>query len=245
MLTVINQETSQVCYLSKLAGEVIKNAQYTNIDELITHTKSVFDCSEECENKIREDLVKLVYQLEGLGIVEILKQETNSNMSGLFVAGEVDYANIADFIENNQSNPLNYIQQDTLAGYFHKSAIRVRQFNNREINILYYEHGEQLCDFVIGIPPVGSSVLVLPINTIVFNKNIDLNKAEEILEKALEFVQKELSSEYNKIRFTSYSTNHDNYAKILGKLGFNFIACFKNEVNKNIDLSIFDKQIGA
>ncbi|MDH6363476.1 adenylate cyclase class IV [Enterococcus sp. PF1-24] len=243
-ITVMNKETHQICYLSKLSGEVLKNPHINTSEKLVDFVTTKYDCSNQTNDEIVEDIEGIIYQLDALGLLKISTAKKQSDIyNGVTVGGEALYVGIEKFISDNCGFDSNYIQADLSSDYFNKGAIRVRQFNNKEVNILLYQKGKIICDFVVGLPPFSSAVSVISVNTIVFDQRLSKKEIETAITKILTFIYKELGNQYNKIRFNSYDDSHVFATRILEKLGFKKVATFEKEIAKSIDLNVYDKEI--
>lgn len=242
--TVLNRETHQICYLSKLSGEVLKNPNINSSKKLVDFVTSKYDCSKQSNEEIVEDIEGIIYQLDALGLIKISESKKHDDVfDGVTVGGEALYGDIEKFISNNSKFDSNYIQADLSSDYFKKGGIRVRQFNNKEVNLLLYQKGEIICDFVVGLPPFSSAVSVISVNTIVLDQRLSKKEIESAIDQILTFIEKELGNQYNKIRFNSYDHSHVSTTNILENLGFKKVATFENEVAKSIDLNVYDKKI--
>ncbi|MDU1347899.1 PqqD family protein [uncultured Clostridium sp.] len=240
-VSAILNETKQIIYLNKTAAIILK--KYGQIKDTYTLVKYVikeFELENKEEKQIEDDLIDALYQLEALGIVKLLdKKEIKESLK---IAGERDYSNIAIFIIDNIDNDYAYASVNNKK-YYNPVSIRGRQFNNVEYNITKYKNNEIIGNMVIMPPANGSMFTVMSINSIIFKESLSENEIFSVLKEMVEFVQKNFSNDYNKVRFFYFYEKQQKIKNMLLRLGFEKICVYEKEINKEKDLEVFDRYI--
>ena len=241
-LSVVINKTRQIVYLNKTASEIIRCTKETHSTEALS---KMFIDKYKLENtlkgEIENDIKDSLYQLEAMGIINILDkpQEFSNNLK---IAGEKDYELISKFICKNLSNKSSYLNAND-SRYYIDVAIRERQFNNIEYNIVKYYNKEIIANIVVLVPDKMSIYSVLSINSVVFKKELDEKEIKGILKDMLKFIEEKFSIDYNKIRFNVFDKSHIFIKNIFEQLGFIKICLYKNEISKTINLEVYDKFI--
>lgn len=242
-LSILIRKSRQLIYLNKTASLIINNDQEVkDTDDLITKVKDKFNVENMSDLEIKSDLNDLLYQLEALGIVQIINRET-IKFNQIRIAGERDYSNISKFIKKNIDNDNTYCSIVN-KNYYEPYLIRTRQFNNLEYNILKYdENGNIIANMVLLLPPTASYFTSMNINSIIFDKDIDYENVEIIIDEMFKFIVDNFKMDFNKIRIFYFDERQESIIEILKKIGFKKICVYEKEIEKSIDLVIYDKFI--
>lgn len=242
-LSILIKESRQLIYLNKTASLIINNNKaIKDTDDLIEEVKDKFNVENMSDLAIKSDLNDLLYQLEALGIAQIINRE-NIQFDQIRIAGEKDYSNISKFIIKNIDNK-NAYSSIVNKNYYEPYLIRTRQFNNLEYNVLKYdENGNIIANIVLLLPPAASYFTSMNINSLIFNENIDSEYMETIIKEMFKFINDNFKMDFNKIRIFHFDERQDSIIEILKKIGFKKICVYEKEIEKSIDLIVYDKFI--
>lgn len=170
-ISLMIKETSQIIYLNAMAKKILETSH--DFCELKDFVK-MLNLDSGTEKIAMKEFEELIYQLESFGILLISNKEVFYG-EGCKVAGERDYADIANFIECNLKNQYSY-SSITNTAYFNSISIRSRQFNNLEYNILKRKDEKILSDLIISMPASTSGLSVIFINGIIFDSELTEEK---------------------------------------------------------------------
>lgn len=232
--------THQTLYLNPTLTELYETRDtYSDTDELAKHIKDVLGEAAPNIEIIEKDYIEALFQFRAYNAVTLSNEPPQDSTDEIRVAGECDYHLISEFTLNHFSNELNYFAIEN-KNYFSAQAIRIRQFNNNEYNILAFDEDGMVGNLVVGVPPVGSVFSWLGIQNIVFDNKISTEKQKEYLAKQIEFVRANFGSRYNKIRIYIYGDFSGKSLNLLKDMGFKHKCCFEKEIDKTMDLNVYD-----
>lgn len=236
-ISLIVKETNKILFLNRTAAVLIKYAnEVIDTKELLKY----FEFPDDTENDIENQFINTIYLLHAYGIAEIEEKDKDNTLT-IDIAGERDYYRIADFISANYNNPLNHIAVHSKE-YYNVVTLRERQFNNFEYNIMKYLDGQIVAVLVVGVPVAGAKFSVIAINSLIFEQELDNDEVKEIAEELICFVENNFKDRFNKIRFYYYEGLRGFLKNISRNLGFELICTFKNEIDKKINVEVWDKE---
>lgn len=236
-LSLMILSTSQLIYLNTTARLLIQQEGTVDFEDFLKQLK--FDGVEEVE--LRSDYQDLIYQLEALGIIEIIEQEQLSE-NGCMLVGEKEYREVSKFILENGNNKFNLIDM-TYPDNYSLPNLRARQFNGEEFNIIKLKDGKIIADVILAVAPFNTGISVVSFSAIVMDKSIEEDNVGNIIKELLEYSSGLFVDKYNKIRFYYTDEKQDYILNILKNIGFKKTCTLKKEICKNIDLTLYDKMI--
>lgn len=199
----------------------------------------------------QEDIVKTLYELRAQKLIDFNNEEVGvglDNMvdNGLYIAGELDYKKISNFIMETFASERHGLIYTVSAQkeYFDQDYIRARQFNNIEYCI--FSITKQEIDCVITLSPPQNVLVNVGVITGMFVKtNVDTKKKIDLIEKNYEKVMELFGKDIRKVRINVPMVDsvydHKKLISILEELGFFREALLEGELNPNIDLAMYTK----
>ena len=236
-LSLMILSTSQLIYLNSTARLLIQQEGVVDFELFLKQLR--FDDVEESE--LRNDYQDLVYQLEALGVIEIIDQDLLTG-NGCMLAGEKEYREVSNFIIENGNSSFNLIDM-TYPDNYSLQNLRARQFNGEEYNIIKLENGEIVADAIIAVPPFNTGISVVSFSAIVMDKKTREADIEKIIKELIDYSSGLFADKYNKIRFYYTDQKQDYMLNILQNIGFKRICTLEKEICKTIDLTLYDKTL--
>lgn len=235
-ISLMIKKSNQIIYLNKSAKKILGMTE-KDID-LKDFVESL---NIDCLNKefIYKDYEEIIYQLESFGIITISNKDKDIS-SGCKIAGERNYLEVANFIENNKDNVFSYTSISNMQ-YYNPISIRSRQFNNTEYNLMYIRDERIISLLVVSLPPNTSGFSVIYLNSVFFENSIPEKECIGLLNELINFATKLFKDDFTKIRFHYFNTKQNWLLEQLKYSGFKKSCALEQEIDKNIKLDVYDK----
>jgi hypothetical protein len=199
----------------------------------------------------QEDIVKTLYELRAKKLIDFNNEEVETALdnkldNGVYIAGELDYKKISNFIMETFASERQGLIYTVSAQkeYFNQDYIRARQFNNVEYCV--FSITKQEIDSVITLSPPQNKLINVGVVTGIFVKaNVDIKKKIDLIEKNYEKVMELFSKDIRKVRINvpmiDSVYDYKKLISILEELGFFREALLEGELNPNTDLAMYTK----
>ena len=235
-ISLIAKNCKKLLFLNRTAGLILKKSD--EVTDSLNMAKQMHAKNVSIE-EVEKDVIDTINLLSAYGIASIV-EDANISKREIEIAGESDYRCISGFINKNINNPYNQIAVN-IPSFYSVISIRERQFNNYEYNFLTYQDNEIVSDIVIGVPMAGSIFSALSINSSFFKTEMNESQVRHACKVTLNYAKDMFDDKFNKIRF-HYNTGSMGILKqIYQELGFEKTCVLKNEINKSLDLEMWDK----
>lgn len=223
--SLLNIKTGKIMFLNKTASLILEIPEINSTEELVNYLLENYDGI--TKEQVIKDCERLIYKMNALDIVSIIEEPTEKR-NIIIVAGENDYKKLSRFFTNSLSQKGKMVFCASAdPRYYSTYAIRTRQFNNQEYNIIYLDqYGCIKAAISLGCG-LSSSLMTL---TSVFADETEIN----IVKKMLSYIFN-ITPDLTKLRVLVKKNAMKQVENYILKLGFELEAVLKKEYG-NTDL---------
>lgn len=189
----------------------------------------------ETQRREWEDALVL---LSCFGIAE--RETAAEPQEGVFVAGEREYGEVAAFIRAARKTGFCYLLEGGAEEeYFSLSAIRERQFNNREYYFQYKRDGKILAVLFVTLLPKETFSAALLLGGFLAGSG-GAEERRGWLRALLQRISSAFSRDFAKLRFLCKSEAEEGMLQMLREAGFGKTAVLEHELPDGRPVAIYD-----
>lgn len=223
-------ESGRMLFLKPSAKPLLHAAGWTDFDAF------AFGADEA----LRMDFEDAITALECFDLARV-QERSGIAYKQCCVAGERDYALLAQFMQHYLSLGLSFTPVETPL-YYSLDNVRLRQFTNTEYHFMKMDGSELLAVLVVGVPPGDDVSSVATFGAVVFRDTLDEAACRACLKDLLDFAAFEFRGELNRFRFLHVAEDprQKQILPLLTDYGFQKICTLEKEILQKIDLKIYD-----
>ncbi len=187
---------------------------------------------------LRRDFEDALTALECFELAKVAEREARAG-NDCRVAGEKDYAAVSAFIRAHMACGHSYSPVAN-PEYYSAVSVRARQFNNSDYHFMKERGGELIAVLIVTVPTAGDVSSVVTLHAAVFSALLNKAESAACLHDLLEFAELEFKEEFSTFRFLYTDAKQDAMLSMLLDEGFTKVCTLEKELNKTIDLVIYD-----
>lgn len=199
-------------------------------------------CS-DADAALKKDYLDGLTLLECFDIAEVADVPV-PDTNGCRVAGERDYKAVGEFMQANVGKGFS-VAAIRDSRYYTEDSVRARQFLNQEYNFIREQNGKIQAVLVISVPRPENVSSTASVESIVFAEALREDAAADCVDALVKYAEAEFKGDICKFRFTKSDACHAWMVSKLAGLGFEPVCTLEKELYRSVDVTFYDKMIGA